>query len=124
MKYTFPSFPPLTDHTQCPRSSSLSFPDPRSCIAFRVPLTRDISRLSQIVKACSQAKPLVEYFLQITLFCRPKPRVNGVFFTLERRGGYYAIERAGELSNYLILAQGKLACPPIANFRVGKIDPR
>ena len=38
-------------------------------------------------------------------------------------GGDCAIEKAEELSNYLILAQGKLASPPLANFRIGKIDP-
>ena len=38
-------------------------------------------------------------------------------------GGYCAIEKAEKLSNYLILAQGKLASPPLANFRIGKIDP-
>ena len=56
MKYTFSAFPPLIDHTQRSRSRSLSFTDPRSCITFRVPLTRNILRLSQIDRACPQAK--------------------------------------------------------------------
>ena len=56
MKYTFSAFPPLIDHTQRSRSRSLSFTDPRSRITFRVPLTHNILRLSQIDRARPQAK--------------------------------------------------------------------
>ena len=56
-------------------------------------------------------------------FVDPSLALMVYFFSLQRGEGYCAIEKEEELSNYLILAQGKLASPPLANFRIDKIDP-